>query len=629
MSIDTAFVESLLVPVPGENPAGPSLRHDRRYDAIRELRPASGGSSTIATERQVVDWKKVAELTGQLLRDTKDLELAAFLTEALLRRDALPGLANGFSVVQGLLDRFWDTVHPEATEDDDIEEVRIGSVEWLNTKLLMSIEDVSIATDGTTYGVYTASRRIPTEQEASRSEDKRELRQDALDPKQGGRSPEDVDAAIAKTPVGFFGTLYAGARDASGALTALEKSAADRFKYAGISLTKLRAAVDGIHKLAETQFVAKGGSIAPPTPAVDQDGDGSARTGRTSGAYSPPAGWAAANGEDELTARISTVAKSLRDEDRGNPAPYLMLRGLRWGELRKNVDTIEPGLLEAPRTDERTRIKRLALDSQWADLIEQAETLMATPRGRAWLDAQRYVLAACDAMGSELESVGRAIRAELRSLLGALPSLPEMMMMDDTPTANEETRAWLAREGLLSRRVSTAQLRTADDSAPIDGSAALEGALVEEDEGGALAGADRKNMSRRRRTDYFASARAEIAAKRPNRAIEILVEQLDQERSPRGRFIRQTQIAHVMVEAGLDAVARPILERLIETIDERKLDEWESGSLIAHPMALLCRVMDRDSDSSSSDRSALYLRICRLDPLQAMALHTAPPASTD
>jgi type VI secretion system protein ImpA len=628
MSIDTAFVESLLVPVSGENPAGPSLRHDRRYDAIRELRPASGGAGAFATERKIVDWKKVAELTSQLLRDTKDLELAAYLTESLVRRDAMPGLANGFAVVQGLLDRFWDTVHPEPAEDDDIEEVRVGSVEWLNTKLLMSIDDVPVAIDGTTYGTYLSSRRIPTEKEAERSEEKREQRADALDPKQGGRAPEDVDAAMSKTPVGFYGALYTGAKDAANALTALERSATDRFKFAGVSLSKLRAAVDGVHKLAETQFVAKGGSLAPPASEQSGEGDGS-RPGRTSGGYAPPAGWAASSGEDELTARISSLAKSLRDENLGNPAPYLMLRGLRWGELRKDLDAIEPALLEAPRTDERARIKRLALANQWSELIEQAETLMATPRGRAWLDAQRYVLAACDAMGGQLEAVGAAIRSELRSLLGALPSLPELMMMDDTPTANEETRGWLAREGLLSRRVSSAQLRTAEDSALTDGSAALEGALVEEDEGGALAGADRKHLVRRRRTDFFASARAEIAAKRPNRAIEILVEQLDQERSPRGRFIRQTQIAHVMVEAGLDAVARPILERLVETIDERKLDEWESGSLVAHPMVLLCRVMDRDSDSSSSDRNALYLRVCRLDPLQAMALHTAPPAISD
>ncbi|HEY4307351.1 MAG TPA: type VI secretion system domain-containing protein [Gemmatimonadaceae bacterium] len=622
MSIDTTFVESLLVPVSGENPSGPSLRHDRRYDAIREARPPA--NNALAQEKKVVDWKKVAELTSQLLVDTKDLELGGFLAEALLRRDAMPGLANGLTVMQGMLDRFWDTVHPEATEEDeDEEEVRVGAVEWLNNKLIASLEDVPIANEGVTWGVYSQARRIPTEQDAERSEDKAEARRDAIS--QGRKPPEDVDGSIAKTSVGFYGTLYAGAKDAGDAMIALDRTAGERFRYSGVNLNGLRTAIEGLLKLAETQFVAKGGSLQAPVAAGAENGAGGDGSNGAGGSGANSFGWAA-NGEDPLSGNVAALAKALRQEDRGNPAPYLMLRGLRWGELRKGVESIE-SLLEAPRTDERAQIKRLAMANQWPELIESAESLMATPRGRAWLDAQRYVLAACDAMGGDFETVATAIRSELRSLLGALPSLPEMMMMDDTPTANEETRSWLAREGLFSRRNSSAQSPlTTDDSVLADGSAALEGALVEEDESSAIAGGDRR-VSRRRRTDFFASAKSEIAAKRPNRAIELLVEQLDQERSPRGRFIRQTQIAHVMVEAELYSVARPILERLIETIDERKLDEWESGSLIAHPMALLCRVIDRLSDGNSNEkRDELYLRICRLDPLQAMALQT--PLST-
>ena len=46
------------------------------------------------------------------------------------------------------------------------------------------------------------------------------------------------------------------------------------------------------------------------------------------------------------------------------------------------------------------------------------------------------------------------------------------------------------------------------------------------------------------------------------RAIELLVAELAGNWSPRGRFVRQTQIAYVMVEAGLDAVAS-ILEKLV------------------------------------------------------------------
>jgi type VI secretion system protein ImpA len=101
--------------------------------------------------------------------------------------------------------------------------------------------------------------------------------------------------------------------------------------------------------------------------------------------------------------------------------------------------------------------------------------------------------------------------------------------------------------------------------------------------------------------------------------VELLVAELDRERSARGRFVRETQIAQVMVEAGLADVAQPILRRLVDTIKERSLDTWESGALVAQPLVLMCRVIDA-LELKNEDRDELYLRICRLDPLQAMAL---------
>lgn len=202
--------------------------------------------------------------------------------------------------------------------------------------------------------------------------------------------------------------------------------------------------------------------------------------------------------------------------------------------------------------------------------------------------------------------------------------------MDDAPTANGETQDWLDAQGLGARDGEGAPPSDgngvgASDSEVVDQTEALAAALAEEDatsEHGGLRTGPRRRASTGHAAaarDPFATARAELAQGRPNRAIELLLAELARERSPRGRFVRQTQIAYVMVEAGLDAVARPILEKLVSTIDERSLEDWESGPLVAQPMALLCRVLDRIGDGSG-DRDGLYLRICRLDPLQAIAL---------
>jgi type VI secretion system protein ImpA len=203
--------------------------------------------------------------------------------------------------------------------------------------------------------------------------------------------------------------------------------------------------------------------------------------------------------------------------------------------------------------------------------------------------------------------------------------------MDDTPTANDETRAWIAAEGLAAPVASAAD-HGADDEIG-DGSEALDDALAQDDETAENGGLARPAARRRRASDNgmhgahgardpFTLARAELAQGRSNRAIELLVAELSRERSPRGRFVRQTQVAYVMVEAGLEQVAKPILERLLSIIDERSLEEWEAGPLVAQPMALLCRVIDK-LDGDMDTRAELYLRVCRLDPLQAIALRNS------
>ena len=41
-------------------------------------------------------------------------------------------------------------------------------------------------------------------------------------------------------------------------------------------------------------------------------------------------------------------------------------------------------------------IRKLALEANWSELLEAAETAMAQPCGRAWLDLQRYVVRAAE-----------------------------------------------------------------------------------------------------------------------------------------------------------------------------------------------------------------------------------------
>lgn len=102
-------------------------------------------------------------------------------------------------------------------------------------------------------------------------------------------------------------------------------------------------------------------------------------------------------------------------------------------------------------------------------------------------------------------------------------------------------------------------------------------------------------------------------------AIELLVMAALQEPSPRARFLRRVQAAGIMVDTGLERVALPILRELVAQLEEFRLEEWEAGEVVAQPLGFLYRCLERTGEDPEL-REQLYLRICRLDPLQAIRL---------
>jgi type VI secretion system protein ImpA len=65
-----------------------------------------------------------------LVEQTKDLEIAAWLTEALVRSHGMSGLAAGSRLIGGLAEQYWDGVYP--LPDDYGVETRVAPITGLN-----------------------------------------------------------------------------------------------------------------------------------------------------------------------------------------------------------------------------------------------------------------------------------------------------------------------------------------------------------------------------------------------------------------------------------------------------------------------------------------------------------------
>jgi type VI secretion system protein ImpA len=130
-------IEALLVPVAGELPAGPSMRYDPQYMAIRAAREEEDPRLPMREwERPLkkADWRAVADNAVVLLRSrSKDFQVAAWLCEAWTQQHQLKGFHAAVLLITGLVEQYWDTAHPQIEADDD--EARIAPLYWMNENL--------------------------------------------------------------------------------------------------------------------------------------------------------------------------------------------------------------------------------------------------------------------------------------------------------------------------------------------------------------------------------------------------------------------------------------------------------------------------------------------------------------
>lgn len=587
---------NLLEPIAGENPAGANLRYEPVYSQIKLARTEEDDvpQGEWQTERKTADYSQVIKLATQALAEQgKDLQIAGWLTEALLHREGFGGLREGLQLIQDLLEQFWDTVYPEI-EDDDLG-MRAAPLEWVGQYLDMPVRFAPIDQRGHNLVEYKESRLVPTEADAQSDSDKEESRKKAVD--QGKLTPEEFEEGFTATSKAWYKQLVADIDGSLALVKSLDTLGDEKFGGDAPSYSKLRDALQDV-RLTAGQLLAKKLELDPdpvelePTPDLTAEGlAGEAGPGGATeaGGISPTP-----RNREDAASRIAAAAQYLRQTTPTDPASYLMLRGFRWGELRAHGTELDPKLLAAPPTEIRTRLKGLVLDGQWPQLLEVAEGVMATPFGRGWLDLQRYVLTACDGLGSDYEYVVGAIQGALRALLQDLPQLPELTLMDDSPTANAETRRWLRDQRLL-------------EAAP------------------AAAGGDGDDeVAVQPRHGPYQRAMDRLRSGQPDKAVEILMREAAQEKSERARFLRRSQAAHIMVDAGLEAVAMPILEEMAEQIEKHGLEEWEDGQTVAQPLGLLYRCLGKMGGDASAAQS-LYLRVCRLDPMQA--IHFAATSS--
>ncbi len=352
-SPDVLDVEALLEPVDEASPCGPDLREDYSPTSIyRTLKDARNAAR--AAERAMLmadadsdvdppDWSPLLEQAPEVIAtQAKDLEVAAWLTEALVRAHGFAGLRDGFRLMHGLVDRYWDDLYPRPDEDGIL--TRIAPLTGLNGDegegtLINPIRNVPLTEDGGDGALACWHYQQACEVAGISDPDRRRQRIAG-----GAVTLEQFQQAARQTPVEFFRDLIEDLDAAAEAFDQLNAALEERCgkDESGYPLSppssRIREALEqcrdclrGITRdvlidAADDQAVEAAGG-----EGIDSGGDGVAAPAARRGGVNVPQG--PIQSRAEALDILSRVARFFRETEPHSPLPFALEQVVRWGRM--------------------------------------------------------------------------------------------------------------------------------------------------------------------------------------------------------------------------------------------------------------------------------------------------------
>ncbi len=332
-------LESLLSPLDESSPVGPDLRleaGDTTFADIRELRRVEDPEVDVTGRGKDADWTGlVAACETALGEKSKDLELAAYLTEGLTRTEGFPGLLVGLRLVRQMLDQWWDSVHPGCDPDDGeiIYAIRARWVNWLGSsrEFLNAIRSVPITSgpgiEERGWGAYEDSSRVDDAAILADQTQYNEILGAGLISGTTWRS------LLGGTPPERLQEIVEAVGDCEDEARALDVFADERFEEDVPNLVDLLGMLDACRSYLEDYLT---GALPDPVSAGAEGGDESSGADfeAASGPAAPRGGGGGPIGtRDEAYRRLREVAEYLRRTEPHSPVSALLDRAVNWGGL--------------------------------------------------------------------------------------------------------------------------------------------------------------------------------------------------------------------------------------------------------------------------------------------------------
>lgn len=330
-------LELLLQPISDDEPAGSDQSASPQYlqitEAMREDDPAIQREAW--EEVRTADWSKVQQLCEDILETkSKDLQVAVWLCEALLRNHGLEGFNDGLQLLGALCAQYWEQLHPQLEEPNMLYR-RTNVLTKFFGKLDERLRHISMTAPQNSelrsyrWGDYLDASHIDRLDE----EDKRRAIED-------GRPTSDMfTASLRDTPDEFYAALAEQLDQGVSLLDDVESIVRQQCEQlrpfleepsdADFSLGKSKEAVALV--LQFVQRICKERGIGQSVTAEEAEPE-SSQNAAVAGVQVAGVGGALQSREDAYRA-LERIADFLGTIEPHSPVPYLLRRAVKWGRM--------------------------------------------------------------------------------------------------------------------------------------------------------------------------------------------------------------------------------------------------------------------------------------------------------
>lgn len=331
-------IEGLLQPISEEDPSGESLRYSGIYDQIAEARRSDDGldQGDWKTDQKAADFNKVIELgTAALTTQSKDLQIAVWLAEALARRHGFAGLRDALQLLSGLQSAFWETLHPEIDEGDM--EGRANAISWLDVQFPLAIRATAITAvsnysfndleDAARFDFPENISEVPMEQQPAMLELKAEA-------EKGNRVTAMMwSKERALTRRATMETVNFVLGECMAALTELNRVIEEKYDRNQMpGLSAVRNTLETVHTKVKLLLEEK--RLEEPDPIEEiEEFEGEGAEGSEGGSRSGGSIGGAINNRKDALRRLGEIAAFFQKTEPHSPVSYLVQRAVKWGNM--------------------------------------------------------------------------------------------------------------------------------------------------------------------------------------------------------------------------------------------------------------------------------------------------------